>query len=147
MFDGEKFTAENGNLDRTWIIFFESLKGSSSTGGGAVGPYIRTLLLKDTTAGNDIADHVPIWVKGKAARVIAILRKTISSDLIVRINLDGVALITVTIPGATAIDTPIIATEFMTTQLADLQVLTWDVTASDGSKDANGIASLTLQFS
>jgi hypothetical protein len=113
-------------------------------GGG--GPYIRTLLIKDTTIGNDIADHVPIFIKSKAVRVIGVLRKAITSDLTVRVKLSGVALITLTIPHTTVIGVAVTSTAFVTTALADLSVLSWDITASDGSKDANGVASLTVQF-
>ncbi len=145
MFDGPDFTKLCGNLDRVWIIFFERrLKAAASGGGG--GPYIRTLLVKDSTVGNDIADHVPIWIKSTATRVIGVLRKAISSDLTIRVNLDGAALITLTIPLATPIDTPVTSTSFSGTAFTDLQVLTWDITASPGTKDVNGIASLTVQF-
>lgn len=110
------------------------------------GPHIRTLLIKDTTIGNDIADHVPIFIKSKAVRVIGVLRKAITSDLTVRVKLGGVALITLTIPHTTAIDAAVTSTAFVNYALADLSVLSWDITASDGSKDANGVASLTVQF-
>ena len=126
------------------LVLFDLDTGSG--GGGAKGPYIRTLLIKDATVGNDIADHVPIFVTGTAVRVIGVLRKTITTDLTVRVKLTGVALITLTIPRTTAIDVAVTSTAFLSTALADLSVLSWDITASDGSKDANGVASLTVQF-
>lgn len=126
-------------LNRTWWIFFEALAKRR-------GPYIRTLLLKDCTVGNDIADHVPIYVAGTAVRVVGVLRKAITADLSVRINLDGTALTTLTIPHTTPVDTPVVGTSSTPPALADLAVLSWDVVASDGSKDSAGICSVTLQW-
>jgi hypothetical protein len=163
MFDDPQFTANNGNLTRTWLIFFERLLNgqAGATGapgpGGSAGPFQRTLLLKDTTIGNDIADHVVVYGSSSghtstAARMVAVLRKPISSDLTVRINLyssTGTFLGVVgtyTIPHATAINTVITSTTFTTSSLPDQSVLTWDVTASDGSTDGGGIASFTLEW-
>ncbi len=136
MFDAD------GRLTRPWILFFE--RTPKASGGG--GPYIRTLLLKDTAVGDDIADHVPIFVEGAAVRVVGVLRLPISADLTVRINLDGAALVSITIPSATAVDTPVVASAFTGDHLGDLAVLSWDVVASDGSTDAAGVASFTLQW-
>lgn len=130
----------NSRLTRTWIIFFERLGLTPS------GPYIRTLLLKDTTVGNDIADHVPIYVAGTAMRIVGVLRKTITAALTVRVNLDGTPLTTLTIPAATKVDTPVEGTAFTPAGLGDLAVLSWDVVASDGSKDAAGVASFTTEW-
>jgi hypothetical protein len=117
---------------------------AAAAGGG---PYIRTLLLKDCTIGNDIADHVPIYVAGTAVRLIGVLRKTITSNLTVRVKLNGMALITLTIGPSVAVDYPVIGATFTPPGLPDLGILTWDVTASDGSSDLNGVASFTLQWS
>ena len=149
-------------LNRTWIIFFERLGVPTSSGGlapssGGGGPFQRTLLLKDTTVGNDIADHVAVYgattgQSSTAKRLLAVLRKAITSDLTVRINLyksDGTSLGVVgtyTIPHTTAINTPVVSTTFTTSALPDESVLTWDVTASDGSIDGDGIASFTLEW-
>jgi hypothetical protein len=129
------------------LVMYDLDIDSDSNPFGARGPYIRTLLIKDATIGNDIADHVPIYVAAKAVRVIGVLRKVIASDLIVRVKLNGATLITLTIPHTTAIDVAVTSTAFVSTTLADLSVLSWDITASDGSKDANGVASVTVQFS
>jgi hypothetical protein len=134
---------EVGNLTRTWVIFFERLGMRAAA---AADIFERTLLLKDTTVGNDIADHVTVYAAGTAQRIVGVLRKPITADLTVRVNLNGTALITITIPSATAIDTPVESTAFASTALADGDVLTWDVTASDGSQDKAGIASFTLEW-
>jgi hypothetical protein len=164
MYDDPDFTANNGNLTRTWIIFFERLLKATGSGsgtgggtGGAAGPFQRTLLLKDTTVGNDIADHVVVYGSSSghtstAQRMVAVLRKAITSDLTVRINLYSSAGVllgvvgTYTIPHATAINTVITSTTFTTSSLPDESVLTWDVTASDGSADGAGVATVTLEW-
>ena len=132
-------------LTRTWIIFFEKIAELANLAGGG-GPYVRTLLLKDTTVKNDVADHVPIWQAGAMVRVIGVLRKVIVSDLKIRVNLDGTNLVTLTIPAATAIDTPVVAEAPSGQDVADLAILSWDVLASDGASDAAGIASLTVEW-
>ena len=132
-------------LTRTWIIFFEKLQQRGIGAGG--GPYVRTLLIKNTAVGTDVADHVPIWVAGTAVRVVGVLRNAITSDLTVRVNLDGSPLITLTIPHTTAVDTPVVKTAtFTPTSFDDLAVLSWDITASDGSTDPKGVCSLTVEW-
>lgn len=134
-------------LSRTWIIFFERLFKMSG-GTGVKGPFQRTLLLKDVAIGNDIADHVPVWgAAGTITKVTGVLRKAITSDLTLRIKVAGATLGTFTIPHATAVDTPIDFTTFTgSTAVALDQVFSWDVTASDGSTDAAGVASFTVSW-
>lgn len=140
---------EAQRLSRTWIIFFERLGQIVSSGGG---PFHRTLLLKDTAVGDDIADVVPVYVAGSAVRIIGVLRKAITDDLTVRVRYRTVddptinELVTITIPSATAIHEPVIETGFLETALSDLVIFLWDVTASDGQSDAAGVASFTLQW-
>lgn len=143
-----------GLFTREWWLYFHEvyaglgkLQDKATDGGtGTAGPYIRTLLVKDTTVGNDIADRVPIFIASKAVRVIGVLRKAIASDLTVRIKLDGTTIATVTIPSATAVGVAVVSTTFVNSTLPDKSVLSWDITASDGSTDANGVASFTVQF-
>jgi hypothetical protein len=104
------------------------------------------LLLKDTSVGDDIADHVPIWQAGTGVRVIGVLHYAITSDLVVRVKMNGMALITLTIPAATVVDTPVVATTFTPPGFADLAILSWDVLASDGSADRGGICSITVEW-
>jgi hypothetical protein len=131
-------------LNRTWWLFFEKL--AKAKGGKGGGPYVRTLLLKNTAVGNDIADRVPIWQAGTGVRVIGVLRDLITSDLTVRVNMNGTPLTTLTIPHGTAKGTPVLGTAFTPPGVTDLAVLSWDVTASDGSTDPNGVASFTVQW-
>ena len=141
-------------FSREWWLYFHEVyaglgklqdRSTEPTGGGA-GPFIRTLLLKDTTIGNDIADRVPIFIASKAVRIIGVLRKAIASPLTVRIKLNGTAIATATIPSATAVGVAVVSTTFVSSTLPDKAVLSWDITASDGSTDVNGVASFTLQF-
>lgn len=144
----EKGATFDWQLNRTWWLFFEKLARASASGAAvaAAGPYIRTLLLKDTTIGNDIADHVPIYVAGPAMRIIGVLRKVIASDLTVRVKLNGSTLTSLTIPHTTPVDTPVVGTSPTPPTLADLAVLSWDVTASSGETDIDGVASITVQW-
>lgn len=141
-----------GNLTIPWIYFFEQVHGGTG-GSSAGGPYGRTLLLRNTTVANDVADHVtcngPVpGVTHTVLLVTGVLRKAITADLTVRINnvSSGTTIVvgTFTIPSATAIDTPVQFSSFDNATLDDLSVFTWDVTASDGSKDSAGIASFTI---
>ena len=146
------FFDEDGNLTRTWIIFFERLKSQISSGGG---PYQRTLLIKNSAVGDNIADVTTVWVDGTAARITGVLRTAIEADLVVRVRYNTPddpstinELITLTIPAATAINTPVSSTDFTPDSLAlgDQVCLLWDITASDGQADAGGVASVTLQW-
>lgn len=77
----------------------------SSGGGGGAQVFIAPLLLRRLTIDDDIADHAIIYHAGAGTRVLAVLRKIITVDLIVRINLNGTELLTVTIDSGTAVDT------------------------------------------
>ena len=143
---------QDGNITRTWILFFEQLAGAlKGLGGLTAGSELkmRTLLLKDTTVGNDIADVTTVYASGTLTRVVAVLRDAITADLTVRININGNEVMTCTVPQATAINTPVTFTPDegdTSSALKDGDVLTWDVVASDGSKDVNGIASFSLMW-
>jgi hypothetical protein len=137
-------------VSRTWIIFFERLfRAAVEQGGGGVsGPWQRTLLLKDTTVGNDVADHVTVWGgDGTITRVVGVLRIAIASDLTLRVKVNGVTLGTFTIPLATAVDTVVEFTTFSgTTAVVVDDVFSWDVTASDGQTDPAGVAAFTVSW-
>ncbi len=159
-------------------------------GRGTVG--IRTLLVKDTTTGADISDHVVVQSSGSATGVVGVLRRTISADLTIQVNLHAPTIRTFlicTIPAATPIDTPItfpaiwdhlvtygigawvkyknlwyisilgsnlnqlpdaVSSTYWTVSPNALvvgNVLSFGIIASDGTTDANGIASFTLEWS
>ena len=136
-----------------WLLALQRVgrKIDDQPPGGEAGLGIRhrTLLLKDTTVGDDIADHVTAYADGTAQRFTGVLRKPISSDLTVRVNINGDELIVITIPAATAVDSPVESTAFNVTTGTDIEdndVFTWDVVDSDGNQDKNGIASFTLEW-
>lgn len=111
----------------------------------------RTLLLKDLTVGDDIADHVDVYGASKGGtstitRITAVLRRTIVADLTLRIKADDVEIGTFTVPLGTGINSVQTFTSFLHSSLPDKAVLSWDVTASDGSIDAGGIASFTVEW-
>lgn len=153
------FFDEQGNIDRTWVYFFERVakgNGNPAAGGGpggSGGPPWATLDLKDTTVGNGIADVVPVHSStpgdpSTAQRVIGVLKTAITSDLTLRINVvvSGSPSVvgTFTIPHTTAVNTAVVFTSFTTSALPDLSVLTWDVTASDGAAVSEGVATFVL---
>jgi hypothetical protein len=107
----------------------------------------RTALIYDSTIGNNIAPVVTVYASGTAARLTGVLRKAIASNLTLRVNVNGAPLITATIPAATPVDTVLSFTVFSgTTALTDGQWLSFDITASDSSKDTDGIAAFTLSW-
>jgi hypothetical protein len=115
-------------------------------------PYTeRTSLLQNLAVGNDIAPHVVCHPGGALQMVVGTLRKAISADLVVRLNVVlGASTSTLvgefTIPHTTAINTPISFTSFSDTSFNDLDVLSWDVTAGDSSSDPNGVASFSVYW-
>ena len=113
--------------------------------------FMRTLLIKDTTVGNNIADVIAVQGSGIGQSVIGVLRKAIASALTVRINLNGSPLIICSIPAVQPIFTPQTFLSFTAGSSEQVintgSALSADVTASDGSKDAAGIASFTLLWS
>lgn len=151
-----------GKLSRTWIIFWErifsgAVKAATQYAAslelkrtpGQVGPFQRTILLKDTTVGDDIADHVTVYgtLNGKTNTVYlvtGVLRKSITADLTLRVKVNGSLIGSFTIPLATAPDSVVSFNSFTTPTLPDKAVLTWDVVASDGQMDAYGVASFTV---
>jgi hypothetical protein len=124
-----------------WLI--RGSGGSLSSGGVRV----RTLVLKDLTAGSDIADHVTAYGAGTGRRITGVLRKAITADLTVRVLKNGAEFIVITVPAATAVDTPVEEMAFTASAaVAKDDVFSWDITASDGSKDAAGVATFTLEW-
>ena len=109
-------------------------------------------MLKNTAVGNNIADNVTEY-PGAARTVIVVtaaLRLAIASDLTIRINAvspsGSVVVGSFTIPSATAVATMLQFSTFVTSSLADGSVFTWDVLASDGSTDGDGVASFTVWY-
>ncbi len=156
-------TAIKGPKIKNFVEAFGDLIGGGSSGVGKQPvaaaeqrPIQRTLLLKNTAIGDDIADHTTVYAGGTGRRMTGVLRVAISADLTVRVKKYTVTspvtaastIITLTIPSSTPINTPITQTTFTDDpqQFFDGDVLIWDVTASDGSSDAAGVAAFTLEW-
>lgn len=137
-------------LSRTWMIFFErlrSIEGESTTPGEA-GPDLiwRTLLLKDTTVGDDVADHVTAQATGTALRFEGVLRVPIIGTLAVRVRRNGTLFCVLSIPATTDVDNVVSIDSFSAPLITVGDIFAWDVTASDGSVDPAGVASFTLYW-
>lgn len=139
-------TDERRLITVPWLLALQQKRAAEPTAPGAA-VFHRTLLLKDSAVGDDIADHVTVYGSGTAQNFTGVLRKTITADLTVRVNRNGTPLAVLTIPAATPIDTPVATTTFTGgTAMTDGQVLSWDVVASDESTDKAGVASFTLEW-
>jgi hypothetical protein len=121
----------------------------------ATGPFQRTWNINDTKVANDVSPHVMIYLNPAqpvtVRRVYLTLRKAITADLIVALRYKppttSIATIgSFTAPTSTAVNTPIIFTSFAKSDLVDGGVVWGDITASDGSKDVNGIATVTIEY-
>lgn len=108
--------------------------------------YSRTLLIKNATIGNDIADAIAAQNDGTFSQVVVVLRDTILSDLTINLNLNGNILIQCNIPFSTVPLIAIVYTNFNITTVKQNDVLTADIMNSDGSIDPGGIASFTLEW-
>lgn len=151
---------QSGMVTRTWMRYFQRVFNPGSGGGGGggtAGPWQRTLLIKDTTVGSDIADHVTIWNQagGTCILVTGVLRQLITKDLQLRVNIQlypapSQILGTFTIPHATAVNQVIqfapISFALKPAPFPFLAVLSWDILASDGSVASAGVASYTVEW-
>ena len=108
--------------------------------------YNRTLDINNTTVGTDIAHRVPVQAVGTLYRVVGVLRLSIGADLTVEVVKNGTAIITITIPSATAPGTPVVTTPGSPVPMVVDDVLSWNITASDGSMDDDGVASVTVEW-
>jgi hypothetical protein len=129
-----------------WAIWFEQIWKRIVALGTDGGVFWRTLLVKDSTVGVNIADELVAQGTGNAAKVVAVLRQPITAALVIAINLDGVILTTMTIPASTAVNT-LVEQPFLPAPGPTItagQILSWDILASDGSTDIDGVASFTL---
>jgi hypothetical protein len=109
--------------------------------------YQRTCDLKDLTVGDDIADAVTAYQPGTIFAISGVVHRTMASNLSVRINVNGTPVATCVLSHSVAIDTAQIFTTFSGSPALNLDdVFTWDITASDGSQDPTGVASVTVKW-
>jgi hypothetical protein len=116
------------------------------------GTFQRTVLLKDLTVGNNIADNVTTWGPPqytglyKAIITEAVLRKAITQNLVVTITMNTSPLITITIPRTQPILVPLNFSNYINPVIPNEGVFGANITASDSSFDADGIASFTTIY-
>ncbi len=135
---------------RATLAMLRPGSGGGAIGGGSIGQsgpqlFWRTILVKDSTAGTNIADNLTVQATGQGARIAAVLRVPIASDLIVVVNKGGAAIGTITIPSSTPVRTEV-ETSIKNIKFVDGQILTFDITASDGQKNKNGVAAITVEW-
>lgn len=119
----------------------------------------RTILLQNLAAGNNVAPCVTVYGDDPGGTYTAVsvdgaIRKgkTLTADLTLRINFlaPGASSETVlgefTIPASTSAETAVEFTTFTNAQIPDQSVFSWDVVASDGQSDSNGVAQFTLYW-
>ena len=144
---GGRFVNTDGKLTRTAMMFLQQRIPMV---------YFRVLLLKDTTVGNDVAEHQYVYMEswlpqtpkiGWGRRIVGLLRLPITADLVVVFHnaTKGYTMGPVTIPKATGTST-CISFDIGDKTFGDLDVLTTDVLASDGQKDPGGVASFSVEW-
>src|SRR6266568_377499 len=116
------------------------------------GTYQRTVLLKDLTIGNNIADNVVIWGpvnytgQYQAKVVEVVLRKAITQDLHVDLTMKGVVYTNIIVPHTLIPMVPMNFINFINAIFPNDGVFSANITASDGSVDIDGICSLTTLY-
>ena len=129
-------TGWTGQISATWLLFLQRLANPEI--------FWRTLILNNLAAGADIAPHVTAQASGTAQQVTAVLRKAITADLVVTINLNHAPLITCTVNQTTKPGVELTYTNFLTSgAIAKGDVFSWSIVASDGSTDINGVVAFT----
>jgi hypothetical protein len=124
----------------------------ADSAGAPPGPFHRTMLFKNLTPKADNTDHVTVFgakegESSTAFRVALTLRKTITADctVVVHLTYQGTDHIvgTFVMPADQPVNTPKIfkVPDIIYVTFPDLSVLWGEITASDGSKDLDGVLS------
>jgi hypothetical protein len=119
--------------------------GNGNTGRPNPQMFWRTIDINNTTPGLNIAPNLTVQGTGKGIKIAGVLRKAITANLVVRVNVAGVELGTLTIPSSTHIKTKV-ETSIATKTLVEGTIMTWDIVSSDSSRDADSIASITVEW-
>jgi len=135
-------------IDWDWRATLARLRPGDDTGGGgggAPGPqaFWRVFDMHNLAEGTNKGPVLTVQETGPGLRILGVLRRTITEDLTVDVNVGGVLLETITIPEGTAIETEV-SVSIKTKKLVKGQAITWDITNSDGQFDANGVATITV---
>jgi hypothetical protein len=79
--------------------------GPADGGGGTSSQkFIADATLRDLTIQDDAGPHAIVYASGTGTRVLAVLRQVLGADLVVRFNLNGTPMMTVTIDAGTVVD-------------------------------------------
>lgn len=105
---------------------------------------IRTLLLSDLTIANPCGNVITVQQQGWGNRIVGTLTQTIAADLVVTFT-KGADVMTITIPAATPINTPVVQS-ITGIQFQDKEVIVPAITASDGSTASIPIAALSVEW-
>jgi len=116
---------------------------SSKTGKAQV--HAALVSIYATTVGSDVRPWIPVHADGAGLRVLSVLRKAISADLVMRFHKGVTDTFDVTIPLATAVGT-VLSTDISGHAFEEAEVIVSEVVASDGSSDANGVASFVIEW-
>ncbi len=135
---------------RATLAMLRPGSGGGAGGGGGIGQsgpqlFWRVIDIHDTTVGNNIGPNLPVQATGQGKRITAALREPISADLSIRVNKSLSEVGTITIPASTPIAMEV-ELSIKNIKFVDGQILTWDITESDGSKSKNGIAAITVEW-
>ncbi len=100
-------TPDTGTFLDTWTNMSPvAASAGPASGGGGTGAqkFIADATLRDLTIQDDAGPHAIVYADGTGSRVLVVLRQVLGADLVVRINLNGTELLTVTIDSGTAVD-------------------------------------------
>lgn len=111
-----------------------------------------TFDLNDTTVNTDVTPHVPVRFPGNALELTGVVKKDITADLVCNVkqttSSGTTTLGSITIPAHTLLNKTISVTSFTNKpqKLAVGDILSIDITASDGSSDPDGVATVVLRW-
>lgn len=108
------------------------------------------VLLKNLKIAKDVADHIPVRIRGTALAVHVVLRKPITKDLKFVINcyapsFQG-ALMKIVIPKTTKTSDTVSIVQPVLAKAGDMATLSFDILDSDEQKDVNGVVSITGEW-
>ena len=156
-----KIVNPDGTVTRSGQLLLEQLQtalagatgsdGSDGTGTGTQNQeFWRVFDIHDTAPRSNAGPVLNVQETGVGISITGILRKPITADLVVKVNvgLPGgtpAVLGTITIPHATPVDAEV-TVSISTKTLVKSQAITFDITASDSSKDVDGVATITVKW-
>ena len=107
-----------------------------------------TFDLNDTAVGVDVCPPVAVRRAGIAVEMAIVAKRNLPTDLTVLCKKNGTSIGTITLPAHTAAYTVVTNPTFaMDSPVVALgEVWTVDITSSDGSADAKGVATVAIKW-